>query len=282
MRRGVVVFVENKRSLMIQFGYLYTSFKYINSKDTDLIVFGPEEALQKVPNDCIKVKCKPIDESKWNNYRRVNSIMCMNSLNSDILLDYDILFRCDVDTFFTPSWNSFYPNKYTVGKGGYVNDSIVKEKLISVANKFGLKHRGIHNIGSSHYGSTKKIREVYGLALEIANYLINVEFKDNPGKWPSWYRGVSIMYSCEIAVNHLIDNLNIDSTNLDYPSTSKNSIDNHAHIHCWHTDNIFSKFAFEHGKYNNLSTDNLDTNKINNYCLDIALKSKIKMPWLDN
>lgn len=281
MRRGIVVFLENKRSLMIQFGYLYTSFKYINSKDTDLIVFGPEEALQKIPNDCIKVHCKSVDEKKWSNYRRINSIACMNSENSNILFDYDILLRSDVDTFLTPAWNSFYPHQYTVGKGGYVNNSIVKEKLINIANKFGLKHRGIHNLGSSHYGSTKIIRDVYQLALKIADYLINVEFRDSPGKWPSWYKGVSIMYSCEIAVNHLIDNFNLDYANLDYPSTSKDSIQNHAHIHCWHTDKVFSKFAFETGKYNRLTTDSLDLNKVNNYCLDIALTSK-KMPWSGN
>ncbi|MBW9234312.1 hypothetical protein JQK62_18990, partial [Leptospira santarosai] len=60
MKRALVVYLEDKPGLMIQFGLLYTSFKYIQSKDTDLVVFGTKKALAKVPADCIKVVCRPI------------------------------------------------------------------------------------------------------------------------------------------------------------------------------------------------------------------------------
>ena len=58
MRRAVVVFVEDKKHLLLQLGCLYTSLKYIQSDDTDLVVFGTKEALEKVPDDCIKIECE--------------------------------------------------------------------------------------------------------------------------------------------------------------------------------------------------------------------------------
>lgn len=87
------------------------------------------------------------------------------------------------------------------------------------------------------------------------------------------------MYSNEIAVNHLIKDVSIDPQNLDFESTSEDSVMNHAHIHCWHTNQIFSKFHFAGGRYDQLSTKDLDLTKIKDYCLYIALKSKRKVPW---
>ena len=81
------------------------------------------------------------------------------------------------------------------------------------------------------------------------------------------------MYSSEIAVNHLVDTLCINGRRLDYGSTSNDYITNHPHIH-WHTDNLFSKFCFEGGKYDHFNTDDLDVNTVRDYCLYIALKSK--------
>ncbi|GAB6098304.1 hypothetical protein JCM16358_01830 [Halanaerocella petrolearia] len=61
---------------------------------------------------------------------------------------------------------------------------------------------------------------------------------------------------------------------MNYPSTSSDPIAYHSHIHCWHTNDIFSKFEFETGSYNDISTENLDIDRVKNYCLYMALQSK--------
>lgn len=280
MRRAVVVFMEDKRDLMLQFGCLYMSLKHIQSQDTDLIVFGTKEALKKIPDDCIKLECKKASNPpELLQYPRINSIHCFTSQHADKLDDYDYILRTDADTFLTPAWNRYYPDAYTVGKGAYVFYQSVKDNLKRVASGLGYEHRGLHNLGATHYGKAKSVKEVSCLAASIAKHLLTKEFHRDKGKWPYWYGGVTNMYSNEIAVNHLIKDVSIDHHNLDFESTSQESVMNHAHIHCWHTNHIFSKFEFVAGKYDRLSTNNLDLMKIKDYCLYIALKSKREMPW---
>jgi hypothetical protein len=95
------------------FGCLYTSLQYIQSNDTDLVVFGTQDALDKIPDDCIKQVCNPITyQPEWHNHHYINSMYCLVSANSEFLDEYDFLLRCDVDTFLTPAWNMYYPNSY--------------------------------------------------------------------------------------------------------------------------------------------------------------------------
>jgi hypothetical protein len=120
------------------------------------------------------------------------------------------------------------------------------------------------------------------LSLPVTQHILNQEFHDGPGEWPRWYKWVSILYGTEIAVNHLVENICIDYGKLDYFSTSKDSIREHPHIHCWHSDECFSKFQFVAGKYDHTDLDGLDIDKVQDYCLYIALKSKLDMPWLSS
>ncbi|MFB4168642.1 hypothetical protein [Virgibacillus sp. JSM 102003] len=275
MRRAVVVFVEENRHLLLQLGCLYTSLKYIQSDDTDLVVFGTSEALKKVPDDCIKVEYEIMSNpAEFLDYRFINSIGCLTGEQANFLEEYDYILRTDADTFLTPAWNSFYPDFYTVGQGGYVNDDETRMNLKRIAAHFNLRHQGHHNLGSTHYGNARLVREVCKLATTITAHILTKEFKDGEGQWPGWYRGVATMYACEIAANHFVDQIALDGKKIDYGSASSELIDDHPHLHCWHTDNMFSKFQFTAGKYDNLSTDHLDVTIIRDYCLYIALKSK--------
>ncbi|WP_027339767.1 DUF7164 domain-containing protein [Halonatronum saccharophilum] len=275
MKRAIVVFVEDKKRFELQLKALYRSYKYIKSKDTDFVVFGTKKALKWVPDDCIKVNYEILSEPKeFLEYRFINSISCLVGNQADFLDEYDLILRTDADTFLTPAWNSFYPDIYTVGKGGYTNNDEVRENLKRVAHSFGLRHRGIHNLGSTHYGNARLVRKVSSLALSIAEYLLTEEFKEDGGSWPGWFEGVTTMYSCEIAVNHLVDEFKVDGKKLDYGSAATDSIAVHPHIHCWHTNKRFSKFQFEAGNYDSISVKDLDIDKVNDYCLYIALKSQ--------
>jgi hypothetical protein len=281
MKRALVVFLEDKPHLMLQFGCLYTSFKYIETNDTDMVVFGTSQALKKVPDDCIKVIYKPISyQGEWKNYHYINSISCLANECSNFLDHYDLVLRTDADTFLTPAWNNYYPMFYTGGRGGYVNNEDTKDRLHRIANTLGLKHRGVHNIGSTHYGYGPLVREVCKETVRVAKHILNNEFIDGPGQWPGWYSGVTSMYSSEIAVNHYVEKVIIDGEKLDYPSSSGSDILKHPHIHCWHTNERFSKFQYEAGQYDNILMDDLDLTIVKDYCLYIGLKAKKEMPWL--
>jgi hypothetical protein len=67
-----------------------------------------------------------------------------------------------------------------------------------------------------------------------------------------------LLYSCHLAINHLVINesinLGLAYHLLDRPSTDKDPYDleknNRLHLHCWHTDQQFSKFQFKNNQYN--------------------------------
>lgn len=274
MKRAIVVFVENKPNLITELKALLTSLDNLSCLDTDLVVFGPKQALLRVPNHCIKVESIAIsNRPQWKNYHFINSLSCLTTPAANFLSQYDFILRSDADTFLTPAWLDYYPTGYTVGGGTYVNDDYTKDKLMSIASKLGLKHKGIFNIGSTHYGKPELVQEVCKLSMEVTAYILKNEFLTDEGNWPSWFRGVTLLYATEIAVNHLVDDLVIDTDKLDFRSDSAEPTANHPHIHCWHTNKKFSKFSFERGDYNQINPQSLNTDVINDYCLYNALKS---------
>ncbi len=279
MKRAVAVYLENNRTMMYQIGCLYYSWRHVNSHDTDLVVFGTQDALDRLPDNCIKVLYNPIShQPEWNYYYFINSVSCLTGLQADFLDQYDYILRSDADTFLTPAWNRFYPNGYVTGGGKYINEDTSRNNIIRCANTFGLNHRGIHNIGSTHYGPACMVREVCKLIVPITKYLIGEEFRYNPGKWPGWAAEVSLLYAAEIAVNHLIHKPKVEPGKLDFESSSKDSILYHPHIHCWHSKERFSKFSFYEGEYDNLDIRMLNTHKVNDYCTYTALMAKRDFP----
>lgn len=278
MRRSLIIFVEDKENLLIQAWGLYYSWKHINSTDTDLLFIGPNKALNKLPNDLhiIKIPQEPITDldKSFNNYYYINSVACINGIDSEILDIYDYLLRSDVDTFLTPAWLKFYPDKYSVGRGGYSNSDEIRNNMKRVAKIFNIDYiEHTRNIGSTHYGDTKTVREIARLQTQITQYLISEEFKNNEGSWPNWYKGVSLLYAGDIAVNHLVGK-DIYYGDFDFFSTSLESTNNHPHIHCWHTREIFSKFDLLDGNYDNVNLDKLDLSITRDYCLYMGLRGK--------
>ena len=81
-------------------------------------------------------------------------------------------------------------------------------------------------------------------------------------------------------MNHLISSKLINITNLDslidVRSTSEEEISSKVLIHAYHTDDIFSKFFFRDGKYDNMTLSINNAQLVKYYCLYIALESKRK------
>jgi hypothetical protein len=83
---------------------------------------------------------------------------------------------------------------------------------------------------------------------------------------------VAVRYAGEVAVNHCAPDAQ-RSELLDARSTSTEVITRYPHIHCWATDEKFSKHAFMAGKYTSDDARDLDMTIIRDYCLALSLQS---------
>jgi hypothetical protein len=96
--------------------------------------------------------------------------------------------------------------------------------------------------------------------------------------WPDWHHGVLSMYGSAMALNHLSgsNQMNVVKLNylIDFPSSNTLNPNQKIHIHAFHTWEVFSKFAFKENKYDNMTVADKDLDKINYYCLKMALDSK--------
>lgn len=272
-RRAIAAYVDDVPSLIGQTKCLFESLKHIQAEDTDLVAFGPAAALEKLPNHPQLVKVVQPPHRLAKEYGFINSIYCLNGPGSEVLDNYEYVLKSDVDTFLTPAWNQFHPTSFTCGQGLYSNSDRVRDNCRLLAQRFGLNHHGRHNLGSTLYGNTQKVRAVGALATTLCEHLLEVEFKADPGAWPDWYRGVSSMYATEVALNHLVAGLDGPNRMLDYYSTSTDPVETAPHIHCWHTNEPFSKFIFEAGLYDHMDIPQ-DISQIRSYCLAMALRSK--------
>ena len=271
-RRAIVCFVDDNRHLIQQMLALRHSWLNVQSADTDLVAMGPAQVLARLPNDLVKIAQQPATaDPVWKGYGYINSIACMNGAGAEQLDRYTHVLRSDVDTFITPAWNQFYPEVFTWGTGGYSNSDDVRERIRAIATQYGLVHRGHTNVGSTWYGPTEVVRRASAFAEMLTKHLLTHHFASDPGEWPGWYRGVALLYAGEIAINHCApDGQRFE---LDAHSTSGESVERYPHIHCWHTDEKFSKHWFMAGRYTSADAQGLDLNIIRDYSMEMSVRS---------
>lgn len=281
--RAIVTFVEDKNFLIVEIFNLYKSclVSKVNT-NTDLIICAPESMWDKLPQDSFVILLPTESISKdnctscniiWQGYHFVNSIHCLVE-HKEYLSKYQYILKTDCDVFLTENFLNFFSDKFYTGTGAYCNGAEVKSKLTEIAKRKGYRHQGIHDIGATWYGKSNLILNSCELTMTILENILGNEFKDGVGKWPGWFRGVSSMYASEIAVNHVVDNFTV-STLFDAPSDSDTlwKTTGVYHIHCWHTNTIYSKYKFIDGKYDEINPDTLNDQKTNEYCLKIALSN---------
>jgi Glycosyl transferase family 2 len=87
-----------------------------------------------------------------------------------------------------------------------------------------------------------------------------------------WYRGVASRNAGEIAVNHCAPDAQ-GSELLDASSTSQEPLSRYAHIHCWHTDEKFSKHHFMSGRYTPEDAQDLNLDVVRDYCMAMSFRS---------
>ena len=272
-RRAIVCFVDDKPHLVQQALALRHSWLHAQSPDTDLVVMGPAPALARIPDDVVKIGQRATaEDAVWRGYLYANSIVCMNGDGAEQLDRYTHLLRTDVDTFITSAWNDFHPSEFTCGHGAYSNDDDVRQRIRSIAEQYGLVHRGLTNVGSTWYGPTDVVRRASAYAEMLTKHILTQHFADDEGEWPGWYRGVALLYAGEIAVNHCAPDAQ-RSALLDSLSTSREPTSRSVHIHCWHTDDKFSKHWFTAGRYTHAEARDLDLDVVRDYCMAMSFRS---------
>ncbi len=273
-RRAITCFVDNNNHLIQQTLALRRSWLYSDAPDTDMVVMGPAEILDKLPSDLVRIPQRPAtDDPVWGGYGYVNSIACMNGAGAEQLDAYTHLLRTDVDTFLLPGWNDFRPRSFVWGRGAYSNDPDIRQKLVAIAAEFGLTHRGHINVGSTWYGPTAQVRRVAALTELLTKYILTRYFATDKGAWPGWYAGVTLLYAGEIAVNHCAED-GYQSDLLDAGSTSTLPVHDRPHVHCWHTEDKFSKHWFMSGRYSReVDGVDLDLSIVRDYCMAMSLDS---------
>lgn len=198
---------------------------------------------------------------------------------------YDFLVRSDMDVFLTPLFATWLPrhcNDFNVGRGGYSTD-FNTNRFARIAKNLRLDYAGVENLGSTWYSTPRQFRLVAYLTLFGMAYLANEEFTqpERDGKlgvalWPDWHYGVLLLYGQTLALNHLIASEQAHvvklENHLDYPSGNSHSINKVLNIHVFHGDDMFSKFAFMAGKYDNMTVT--ESEEIKLYCLKMALEGK--------
>jgi hypothetical protein len=272
-RRAIVCYVPDSRHLIQQALALRHSWIHTRSPDTDLVIMGPADVLARFPADVVKIEQRSVNEDpEWRGYLYANSIACMNGGGAERLDRYTHLLRTDVDTFITPAWNDFYPSGFVTGLGGYSNDDDVRARIRAIAARFGLTHHGLTNVGSTWYGPTDVVRRASAVAEMVLRHILSHEFADHEGAWPGWYRGVSLLYAGEIAVNHCAPDAQ-RSELLDAHSTSREPTSRFPHIHCWHTDDKFSKHFFMAGRYTPADAHGPSLDVVRDYCMAMSFRS---------
>ena len=190
-----------------------------------------------------------------------------------------------MDVFLTPLFGTWLPrhcNDFNVGRGGY-STTFNARRFGRIANNLGLKYAGQQNMGSTWYSTPDQFRLVSYLTLFGMAYLAQEEFSqvERDGKlgvelWPDWHFGVLLLYGQTLALNHLIAageaHIVKLENHLDFPSGNTNSIHTVLNIHVFHGDDMFSKFAFKVGKYDQMNAT--DSEEVKYFCLKMALDGK--------
>ncbi|CAG9461039.1 unnamed protein product [Pedinophyceae sp. YPF-701] len=205
---------------------------------------------------------------------------------------YGWILRSDWDVFYAPPLVQLCPDTYMTGVGGYTDFSMgndddpnTAQRLAALAKHFGMRHAGIHNVGSTWFGRTEEVLVLGRMTYALMPHLLKYHFEQKDPSlgegplhlldtigWPRWYAGVTLLYAGELAANHLLDEFE-KTGGMDANSHDAVPVHEVFTIHCWWTGERFSKAGFFQHKYDDFDMDveALDTSVARDYCTEIAL-----------
>ena len=94
------------------------------------------------------------------------------------------------------------PARFYTGRGAYASEYDTRMNIAKWSARFGLIHRGLHDLGATWYAPPAQLMNAIRLASNITTMLRQYAFSPS-SQWPRWTPGVASMYAQEMAVNHL-------------------------------------------------------------------------------
>ncbi|CAF1269761.1 unnamed protein product [Adineta steineri] len=242
----------------------------------DLIVFCEQPSCSQLPSSCLplyynkqyqlfatcyyeELSVKIVKE--WSDYLYMTSIaFLLTKEYKETILKYHWILRVDQDAVLSPALLFGLLKKHPIklhniqfGAVGHGN-AFTHERLKNISKKLGYKHAGIHHLCSTWLVHPNDSIEIARLTTIIGRHFLQKEYGPHVpgletlpaiGEWPKWWRGVTSLYAAEIGINHLYFSSighQHESSAIDHPGFSTQSIWNAWHIHCLHNSAEFSKF----------------------------------------
>lgn len=280
MNKAIVVYIDDNVKIIEEFSWLWKTWILWELYDEfDIVAYCNPSVIDKIPshNNLIKKELEPLHKTNpfWKDYPFVNSFAMFNN-NSElewINSKYDYILKTDADVFLTQHIKGLNPTKTMIGYGGYMSAGPnefdeVKSNLNRISKKLKLRDNGINSVGASIFGKTKIATAIIQDHYILTEYILKTEWKNGPGKWPGWFKGVSSMYAIHLVVNNILTPQLMTLYSMDSFCWNNEIDSNTYHIHAWHGPD-FSKHKWFNGEY-----DKLESNKVptiaKEYCQWIA------------
>ena len=278
---AITAFVDNAIHFADETNLMTLSGKNLDERFT-FVIFAHPEILNKIKkrHNVLVYPHLPPKYKYYDDYAYAKALEFVKT-NEHILNEYTHLIKTDSDVFFTTNLNNYiFDDKISFGEGGYSTTDLCVEQTYEVAKMFGYpQYKRLFQAGPTFLGPTKDIIKLMALSdilcKEVFYYLCPNGKYDPTGIWGiSLYGGTSVLIATEIVLSSIFneEKLIFIPGAFDADSTSTKNLEGIYHIHCWHTDNVYSKFSARNGKYNETTSANDDT--VARYCLDIFLENK--------
>jgi hypothetical protein len=278
---AITSFVDNEIYFADETNLMTLSGKDLDERFT-FVIFAHPKILNKIKkrHNVLVYEYLPPKDIYYKDYGYAKALEFVKT-NEHILNEYTHLIKTDSDVFFTTNLNSYiFDDKISFGQGGYSTTDLCVEQTYELAKMFGYpQYKRLFQAGPTLLGPTKDIIRLMALSdilcKEVFYYLCPNGKYDPTGVWGiSLYGGTSVLIATEIVLSSIFneEKMIFIPGAFDADSTSTKNLEGIYHIHCWHTDNVYSKFSARNGKYNETGLVNGDT--VAEYCLDIFLKNK--------
>lgn len=292
-KNAIVVYIDKSEKCQTEFGWLWKSWLMWDiDKKWDIIALTNPEVIDRVKfaynaNACKFIPLEPANKpgTFWEGYGFVNSFAMFDSEEVNELLDkYEYILKTDCDTFLTKWFKDFKPadSRVYIGTGGYYplnwdaeGQAAAEEittKIKATSKAFGLKHRNISHVGATILAKKDTVKGIVSLQKSITAKLLQFGWpKGEIGNWPGWFKGVASMYGIEIAVNAIVQPMQIHKGSFDCYCADNKLSNLDLHIHAWQQNDtkVFNKKLWHENKLPKLKYNYIP--KVSgDYCLMIA------------
>lgn len=254
INKAIVVYLDNDDKMVIEFSWLWKTWKYHNLDDEfDLVVYYNPIVESKL-NQFTDIKKIPMGPIRiGDKYKFLNShYFCLDEW-SDPLKKYEYIMKTDCDVFLTHNLKGYIPSKLLVGLGGYYDstDELKIDFIKKVCKDNNINYQHLSNIGATFFGKTETVLNIVKNQAILTENILITYFKNNPTCAYSGFNiGISSMIAGEVIVNGLSNRQSIILYALDSKcwKTTKMGSDV-LHIHAWHSFDKWSKHEFFDGLY---------------------------------